>query len=230
LFLMGRGPFRWTCLSGEASDLARLVELALELYPHDETTTKWINLARRHIPIEALPARVCYLGFGERKTFAMRVNQMLREGELAGPVAFSRDNLDSGSIVNPTFESEKMLDGSDLVSDWPYLNALLNTAAMADLVAVQANYSMGEAVHTGVTMIADGSEEADLRLEACMTTDSGIGVVRHAQAGYEMARQVADGKGPLTSEKIQVPLWWSPNATFGPDDGASDRLTAHTRV
>jgi urocanate hydratase len=122
-----------------------------------------------------------------------------------------------------------MLDGGDLISDWPYLNALLNTAAMADLVAIQANYSMGEAVHTGVTMIADGSEEADLRLEACMTTDSGIGVVRHAQAGYPSARAVAEGRGPLTKESIKVPLWWSPKATFGPEGGVQDRRGAHTR-
>jgi urocanate hydratase len=227
---MGRGPFRWTCLSGEASDLATLDDLALSMFPEDETTTKWINLARRHIPIEALPARVCYLGYGERKAFGLRVNRLIREGKVAGPVGFSRDNLDSGSIVNPTFESEKMPDGSDLISDWPYLNALLNTAAMADLVAIQANYSMGEAVHTGVTMIADGSEEADLRLEACMTTDSGIGVVRHAQAGYEMARRVAEGKGPLTDDRIKVPLWWTPTATFGPDEVGGDRLAPHTRV
>lgn len=219
LFLLGRGPFRWTCLSGEAADLARLDELALEMFPDDATTVKWITLARDHIPIEALPARVCYLGFGERKAFGLAVNRLVRAGEVAGPVAFSRDNLDSGSIVNPTFESEAMLDGSDLISDWPYLNALLNASGMADLVAIQANYSMGEAVHTGVTMIADGSEEADLRLEACLTTDSGIGVVRHAQAGYELAREAADGRGPLTDESIKVPLWWSPTATFGPADG-----------
>ena len=204
LFLLGRGPFRWTCLSGEASDLAAIDDLVLAMFPHDKTTVKWIELARKHLPIEALPARVCYLGFGERKALALRINRMIRDGELAGPVGFSRDNLDSGSIVNPTFESEAMKDGGDLISDWPYLNALLNTAAMADLVAIQANYSMGEAVHTGVTMIADGSEEADLRLEACMTTDSGIGVVRHAQAGYPEARQVCAGQGPLTDEQIKV--------------------------
>jgi urocanate hydratase len=200
------------------------------MFPHDKTTVKWIQLARQHLPIEALPARVCYLGFGERKALALRINQMIRDGKLAGPVGFSRDNLDSGSIVNPTFESEKMKDGGDLISDWPYLNALLNTAAMADLVAIQANYSMGEAVHTGVTMIADGSEEADLRLEACMTTDSGIGVVRHAQAGYEVSRQVCEGKGPLTDEKIKIPLWWSPEATFGPNEGVLDRLAPHSKV
>ena len=230
LFYLGRGPFRWTCLSGEAADLAKIDDAVLEMFPHDKTTVKWIELAREHLPIEALPARVCYLGFGERKALALRVNQMIREGELAGPVGFSRDNLDSGSIVNPTFESENMKDGGDLISDWPYLNALLNTAAMADLVAIQANYSMGEAVHTGVTMIADGSEEADLRLDACMTTDSGIGVVRHAQAGYEEARQAANGQGPLTDESIKVPLWWSPKATFGPDEGEVDRLKPHSSV
>jgi len=229
LFLMGRGPFRWTCLSGETSDLARLDDLVLEMFPHDATTVKWINLARKTLPIEGLPARVCYLGFGERKAFGLAVNRLIRAGEVKGPVGFSRDNLDSGSIVNPTFESEKMLDGGDLISDWPYLNALLNTAAMCDLIAIQANYSMGEAVHTGVTMIADGSEEADLRLEASLTTDSGIGVIRHAQAGYPMARQVAMGKGPLTEDSIKVPLWWSPNATFGPDDGTVDRRAAHSR-
>ena len=205
LFYVGRGPFRWTCLSGEASDLAKIDDLVLELFSHDKTTSKWIELARENLPIEGLPARVCYLGFGERKELALRVNQMIRDGHLAGPVGFSRDNLDSGSIVNPTFESENMKDGGDLISDWPYLNALLNTAAMADLVAIQSNYSMGEAVHTGVTMIADGSEEADLRLEACMTTDSGIGVIRHAQAGYELARRTTEGQGPLTDEGIKVP-------------------------
>jgi len=229
LFCEGRGPFRWTCTSGEADDLARLDDLVLELFPHDKLTVKWINLARKHLPIEALPARVCYLGFGERKAFALKVNELIKKGEVKGPVAFSRDNLDSGSIVNPTFESEKMKDGSDLISDWPMLNAMLNCSAMADLVAIQANYSMGEAVHTGVTMIADGSEEADLRLEACMTTDSGIGVVRHAQAGYETARATAEGKGRLTKESINVPLWWSPTATFGPDGGRQLRRSAHTK-
>jgi urocanate hydratase len=230
LFMLGRGPFRWTCLSGEASDLEKIDDLVLEMFPHDLTTVKWIQLARRTLPIEGLPARVCYLGFGERRALALRINQMIRSGELAGPVGFSRDNLDSGSIVNPTFESEKMKDGGDLISDWPYLNALLNTAGMADLVAIQANYSMGEAVHTGVTMIADGSEEADLRLDACMATDSGIGVVRHAQAGYELSRQVCEGKGPLTQDTIKIPLWWTPEATFGPEAGTHDRLKPHSKV
>lgn len=229
LFCEGRGPFRWTCVSGEASDLARLDDLVLEMFPEDKLTVKWINLARQNLPIEALPARVCYLGFGERKAFALAVNALIKKGEVKGPVAFSRDNLDSGSIVNPTFESENMKDGGDLISDWPMLNGLLNCAAMCDLIAIQANYSMGEAVHTGVTMIADGSEEADFRLDACMTTDSGIGVVRHAQAGYQTARDVANGKGKLTTDSIKVPLWWSPEATFGPAGGRQLRRGPHSK-
>ena len=151
----------------------------------------------------------------------MRVNEMVRTGELKGPVGFSRDNLDSGSIVNPTFESERMKDGSDLISDWPYLNALLNVAAGADLVAIQENYSMGEAVHTGVTMIADGTAESDLRLSASLTTDSGIGVVRHAQAGYDIARKTAADR--FEKDGVSVPLWWEPTATFGPDDSGAPR-------
>lgn len=212
LFLEGRGPFRWMCVSGEAGDLARLDQLCLDLFVDDPLITRWIGLARRHIPIEGLPARVCYLGFGQRARFGLAVNDLIAKGEVKAPVAFSRDNLDSGSIINPTFESENMPDGSDVIADWPYLNALLNASAMCDLIAIQANYAMGESVQTGVTMIADGSAEAAFRLQACLTTDSGIGVVRHAQAGYDRAREVCAEHG------IKVPLWWTPTATFGPDD------------
>jgi len=216
LFCEGRGPFRWTCMSGESSDLTKIDDLALKMFKNDSLITRWITLARKHLPIEGLPARVCYMGFGERGKFGIKINEMIKNGELSGPVAFSRDNLDSGSIVNPTFESENMKDGSDLISDWPYLNALLNTAGMCDLIAIQANYSMGEAVHTGVTMIADGTDEAAMRLDVALTVDSGIGIVRHAQAGYEVAKDVANGKGKYTNENIKIPLWWSPKATFGP--------------
>ncbi len=231
LFCEGRGPFRWTCISGDTNDLAVLDNLVLEMFPNDKLTCKWIKLAKKNMPIEALPARVCYLGFGERKAFALKVNELIENGEVKGPVAFSRDNLDSGSIVNPTFESENMKDGGDLISDWPMLNALLNCAAMCDLIAIQANYSMGEAVHTGVTMIADGTDIAGFRLEACMATDSGIGVVRHAQAGYETARATAEGKGPLTNDSIKIPLWWAPadQVTFGPEGGHQLRRSSHTK-
>ena len=216
LFLEGRGPFRWTCTSGDPADLARLDDLCLELFSDDELVTRWISVARTDVPIEALPARVCYLGFGQRKKFGLAVNELIRKGEVAGPVAFSRDNLDSGSIINPTFESENMPDGSDVISDWPYLNGLLNAASMCDLIAIQANYAMGDSVHTGVTMIADGTEIADFRLKAALTVDSGIGVVRHAQAGYDRAREVANTVGP--AEGLKVPLWWTRQATFGPED------------
>jgi urocanate hydratase len=214
LFLEGRGPFRWTCMSGDPADLARLDDLVLELFADDDIPTRWIKLAREHVPIEGLPARVCYLGFGQRRQFGLAVNRMVASNQLQGPVAFSRDNLDSGSISNPTFETENMLDGSDVISDWPYLNALLNASAMCDLIAIQANYAMGDSVHTGVTMIADGSTESELRLDAALTVDSGIGVVRHAQAGYERAREVAEEAGP--EHGLRVPLWWTPEATFGP--------------
>jgi len=219
LFCEGRGPFRWTCVSGDPEDLKRTDDLALEVCKGDPLVERWISLARKNLPIEALPARICYMGFGQRRRFGLAVNELIRTGELKGPVAFSRDNLDSGSIVNPTFESEKMKDGGDLISDWPYLNGLLNCAGMCDLIAIQANYSMGEAVHTGVTMIADGTNEAAMRLDVCLTVDSGIGVVRHAQAGYDTARDVANGKGRLTDESIKIPLWWEPadKVTFGPE-------------
>ena len=213
LFFLGRGPFRWTCVSGEIADQQRLDDLALEMFKDDSLVTRWISTARYRLPIEGLPARICFLGFGQRRAFGLAVNALVRSGELAGPVAFSRDNLDTGSIANPAFETENMLDGSDAISDWPYLNALLNVSAMADLVAIQSNGTMGISAHTGVTMIADGSEEADLRLDACLTTDAGIGVVRHAQAGYPMAKTVSRGEGPLTDNAIQIPLWWSPHAT-----------------
>ncbi|MDO5689939.1 MAG: urocanate hydratase [Tissierellia bacterium] len=219
LFCEGRGPFRWTCISGAAEDLAYLDDLALEVCKGDLLVERWIKLARKNLPIEALPARICYMGFGQRRRFGQAVNKAIAEGKVKGPVAFSRDNLDSGSIVNPTFESEKMMDGGDLISDWPYLNGLLNCAAGCDLIAIQANYSMGEAVHTGVTMIADGTEEAALRLDRALTVDSGIGVVRHAQAGYQAAKDVCNGQGKLTDETIQIPLWWEPadKVTFGPE-------------
>ncbi len=217
MYCEGRGPFRWTCISGDPEDLVKLDDLALGLFPDDKMVQRWIPLARR-LPLEGLPARICFLGFGQRRLLGLAVNELIRQGEVRGPVSFSRDNLDSGSIVNPLSETENMRDGSDKVADWPYLNAMLNVAAMADLVTVQSNGAMGISVHTGVTMIADGTEEAKLRLEACLTTDPGIGIVRHAQAGYEIARRVADGQGRLTGERIKVPLWWTPEATFGPKE------------
>jgi len=229
MFLVGRGPFRWTCVSGALEDRARLDQLALDLFADDAVVQRWIPLAAERLPLEGLPARVCFLGYGQRRKFALAANDLVAAGELRAPVAFSRDNLDCGSITNPVFETEAMADGSDRVSDWPYLNALLNAAAMADLVAIQANGSMGMSAHTGATMIADGTEEASLRLEAALTTDVGIGIIRHAQAGYPMARAVAAGEGPLTDESIKVPLWWSQTSSRGaPEDLGRPALAAGT--
>jgi len=217
LFELGRGPFRWTCISGDVADRDRLDRLALELFPDCPITQRWIPLAQKHLPIEGLPARVCFMGFGQRKAFALATNELIKNGEVSGPVAFSRDNLDSGSIANPSMETENMKDGSDSIADWPFINALLNTAAMADLVSIQSNGTMGTSHHSGCTIIADGTEEADLRVGASMTTDVGIGIVRYAQSGYETAREVSQGNGPLTDDSIHVPLWWTPEATFGPE-------------
>ena len=136
---------------------------------------------------------------------------------MKGPVGFSRDNLDPGAISNPSMETEFMKDGSDYISDWPFINGLLNASAGADVVSIQANGTMGVSHHTGCTIIADGSEEAALKIEASMATDVGIGIVRYAQSGYENARAVAEGKGEYTRDNIQVPLWWTPEATFGPE-------------
>lgn len=216
LFGLGRGAFRWTCISGDITDRDKLDQLALELFPDCPITQRWIPLAGKHLPVEGLPARVCFLGFGQRKKFALAVNQLVAKGELQGPVAFSRDNLDPGAISNPALETEAMNDGSDAIADWPFINGLLNASAGADLVSIQSNGTMGVSHHTGCTIIADGSEEATLKIEAAMTTDVGIGIVRYAQSGYESAKEVAEGRGRYTQDAIKVPLWWSPEATFGP--------------
>lgn len=228
-FCEGRGPFRWVCLSGDAKDLARLDDLVLEMFPDDAVLTNWIRLARVELPIEALPARICFMAFGQRKEFALRVNELVKKGEI-GPVSFTRDNLDTGSIVNPLVETEQMKDGSDYISDWVYLNALLNAAGMADLVSIQANGSMGYCFHTGVTMIADGTEDSAIRLNVCMTTDSGIGIVRHAQAGYESAMEVACGNGKLTRESIQIPLLWTEECTRGPESPNAEVLEDNSEL
>lgn len=215
-FCQGRGPFRWLCLSGEESDLTRLDDLVFEMFPEDDVLTNWIRLARASLPIEGLPARVCFMAFGQRRKFALRVNELVATGEI-GPVSFTRDNLDTGSIVNPLVETEQMKDGSDYISDWVYLNGLLNAASMADLVAIQANGSMGYCYHTGVTMVADGTKESTVRLNVCMNSDSGIGIVRHAQAGYEDALAIAQGRGKLTVDGIKIPILWTRACTRGPE-------------
>lgn len=185
LFCEGIGPFRWIAASGEASDIHAIDDLILDLFPPDHRITSWIRTARDNVQFTGLPARIGWLGLGERRRVAVAVNEMVSNGTLKGPIAFTRDHLDSGSAALPHRETENMADGSDAISDWPILNALLNCASGADLVALHGLGNWGQSA--GVTTIATGTQEATLRLERVMDNDTGIGVLRHASAGYEIA-------------------------------------------
>ncbi len=193
LFCEGRGPFRWVALSGEPADIARLDELALQLFPEDEHLARWIQLARKRIPFQGLPARVCWLGFGQRARFALALNALVRRGEIQAPIVIGRDHLDTGSVASPYRETESMRDGSDAVADWPMLNALLNTASGATWVSIHngGGVGIGYAQHAGQVTVADGTAEMDVRLERVMTNDPGIGIARHVDAGYPEALECA---------------------------------------
>lgn len=195
LLCLGRGPFRWIALSGDKEDIYRLDDLVLDEFANDEILTKWIRLARKRIPFEGLPARICWLGYGQRAKFAKEANRMVADGALNGPIAFTRDLFDSGSITQPNTETEGMRDGSDPIADWPLLNALINTAAGADLVAINQGSGIMYYVAAGVSIIADGTTEAEQRLDRVLTVDPGLGVVRHADAGYETAIEFARKEG-----------------------------------
>ena len=187
-FAIGRGPFRWICLSGDEADRARLDRAALELFEDDARLRTWLERATDETPVEGLPARICWLGHGQRRTMALEINRLVRDGELAGPVAITRDHLDSGSCAYPTRETEAMPDGSDVVADWPYLNAMLNVAGGADLVAIHQNAGIiGGSVSAGMTVVLDGSTISESRAELCFENDPAIGVIRHASAGVPEA-------------------------------------------
>ena len=192
-FCVGRGPFRWVCLSGEADDLRLTDQAVLREFPDDARLRTWMDMAMARVPIENLPARTCWLGLGERDHFGRLLNAMVRSGELQGPVALSRDHLDSGSVAQPTRETEGMADGSDAIADWPLLNAMGNVANGADLVSIHqgAGSGMGGSISAGLIVIADGSDAADERIARCQFTDPAIGVVRHADAGYVSADDAA---------------------------------------
>lgn len=201
LFCEGIGPFRWIAPSGEASDIHRIDDLILDLFPENQRICNWIRTARAHVQFTGLPARIGWLGLGERRKLAVAVNDLVAKGELKGPIAFTRDHLDSGSATLPHRETENMADGSDAIADWPILNALLNGAAGADLVAV---HGMGNwAKSAGVTTIAEGSASASERLARVMDNDTGIGVLRHASAGYETARARARAAGIGIAEQLK---------------------------
>ncbi|HVN69847.1 MAG TPA: urocanate hydratase [Candidatus Binatia bacterium] len=197
LFCRGSGPFRFAALSGDPDDIARCDEKLLELFPEDASLARWIRLARERIEFQGLPARICWLGYGDRAKAGLAFNELVRSGAVSAPIVIGRDHLDTGSVASPYRETEAMRDGSDAIADWPILNALLNTAAGADWVSFHhgGGVGIGYSLHAGMVVVADGSDGARERLACVLTTDSGMGVVRHADAGYEIAIETADAKG-----------------------------------
>jgi urocanate hydratase len=202
LFCEGKGPFRWVALSGDASDIRKTDDLALELFPDDVTLNRWLRLARDRVHFQGLPARICWLGYGERAEMGEAINELVKRGDLKAPVAIGRDHLDTGSVASPFRETEAMKDGSDAVADWPILNALLNTASGASWVSFHhgGGVGIGYSLHAGQVSVADGTAEAAKRLNRVLTNDPGLGVARHVDAGYEEAEKTALSKG------VQVPM------------------------
>ncbi len=194
LFAEGRGPFRWVALSGDTADIHRTDRLVLELFPENETLARWIRLAQDRVPFQGLPARVCWLGYGERALFGERIDDLVERGELRAPIVIGRDHLDSGSVASPFRETEGMKDGSDAIADWPILNALVNASAGATWVSVHhgGGVGIGNSIHAGMVAVADGSALGREKLRRVLTTDPGTGVMRHADAGYDEARQFAE--------------------------------------
>ncbi len=202
LFCEGRGPFRWVALSGEPSDIHVTDDLVLELFPDNHILRRWIDLARKRIKFQGLPARICWLGYGERAQFGLAMNDLVKKGKLKAPIVMGRDHLDCGSVASPYRETESMKDGSDAVADWPLLNALLNTAAGASWVSIHngGGVGIGYSLHAGQVTVADGTEDMAKRIERVLTTDPGTGIIRHADAGYADAKQFAKTNG------VKIPM------------------------
>ena len=193
LFCEGKGPFRWAALSGDPADIKVTDDLILELFPENESLKKWITMAQERIAFQGLPARICWLGQGEREKAGLAFNELVKSGKVKAPIVIGRDHLDTGSVASPNRETESMMDGSDAVADWPILNALMNTAGGASWVSLHhgGGVGMGYSIHAGMVIVADGTEDARLRLERVLRNDPGIGVIRHADAGYEIAKNTA---------------------------------------
>ena len=202
LFCEGRGPFRWAALSGEPSDIHRTDELVLQMFPQNESLCRWIKLAQKRVHFQGLPARICWLGYGERDKFGVAMNDLVARGELKAPIVIGRDHLDCGSVASPFRETESMRDGSDAIADWPMLNAMLNTASGASWVSVHdgGGVGIGYAVHAGQVTVADGTKEMASRIERVLTNDPGIGVARHVDAGYPEAIDFA------TQHGVKIPM------------------------
>jgi urocanate hydratase len=202
LFCEGRGPFRWAALSGEPSDIAVTDDLVLELFPENGSLRRWIELARKRIKFQGLPARICWLGYGERAKFGLAINDLVKKGTIKAPIVIGRDHLDCGSVASPFRETESMKDGSDAVADWPLLNALVNTAAGASWVSIHngGGVGIGYSLHAGQVTVADGSDMMAKRIERVLTTDPGMGVIRHVDAGYDEAKEFAEKTG------VRIPM------------------------
>ncbi len=208
LFCQGKGPFRWAALSGDPADIHATDELALEMFKEDDALVRWIRLARERVAFQGLPARIFWLGYGERARFGLAINDLVRRGVVKAPIVIGRDHLDTGSVASPNRETEGMRDGSDAIADWPVLNALLNTSSGATWVSVHhgGGVGIGYSLHAGMVVVADGSREADEKLQRVLTCDPGLGVVRHADAGYEEALDTARDRG------IDMPMPGSPGS------------------
>ncbi|MEK7425922.1 MAG: urocanate hydratase [Actinomycetota bacterium] len=202
LFCEGKGPFRWVALSGDPADIAATDRAVLEEFPDDEGLHRWIALAGERVAFQGLPARICWLGYGERHRLGLRFNEMVRRGELKAPIVIGRDHLDSGSVASPYRETESMADGSDAIADWPLLNALVNTSSGATWVSIHhgGGVGIGRSIHAGMVCLADGTALADEKLARVLTTDPGMGVIRHADAGYDRATEVAAERG------VRIPM------------------------
>ena len=202
LFCEGKGPFRWVALSGDPADIHRTDDLILEMFPEDEHLCRWIRMANEKVAFQGLPSRICWLGQGARARFGLAINDLVASGEISAPIVIGRDHLDTGSVASPNRETEAMLDGTDAVADWPILNALLNTASGSSWVSFHhgGGVGIGNSLHAGQVIVADGTDEMAKRIERVLTNDPGIGVARHADAGYEIARETAE------REKLQIPM------------------------
>ncbi len=202
LFCEGKGPFRWVALSGDPADIAATDRAVREVLPDDIHLARWLDLAGERVAFQGLPARICWLGYGERALVGLRFNEMVRSGEVSAPIVIGRDHLDSGSVASPYRETEAMADGSDAIADWPLLNALVNTASGATWVSIHhgGGVGIGRSIHAGMVCVADGSDLAAEKLERVLTSDPGMGVIRHVDAGYERAADVATERG------VRVPM------------------------
>jgi len=202
LFCQGKGPFRWVALSGDPADIAATDRAILELFPENESLVRWIRMAGEKVAFQGLPARICWLGYGERDRAGLRFNEMVAKGELAAPIVIGRDHLDCGSVASPYRETEGMADGSDAIADWPLLNALVNTASGASWVSIHhgGGVGIGKSIHAGQVTVADGSPLAAAKIERVLTNDPGMGVIRHVDAGYDLAETVAEAAG------VRIPM------------------------